>query len=98
MTGQPDYMAAARAEIARRAAVAHPGWRITHGLYGWTAIRDRDGHAETARNIPALDILIGIADRDLGPPATSAPWPSPGRRDAFQPVAPLPGCPAPIGR
>jgi hypothetical protein len=73
VTGQPDYIAAARAEISRRATVAQPGWTITHGLYGWTAIRDRDGHAETAQSIPALDILIGIADRGPRPPATSAP-------------------------
>jgi|HubBroStandDraft_3_1064219.scaffolds.fasta_scaffold219482_1 hypothetical protein len=57
----PDYMAAARAELARRAEAEHPGWTFAHDLYGWTATRDSDGRTLTAQTIPALSSLISLA-------------------------------------
>jgi hypothetical protein len=54
-------MDAARAVLAARAQERHPGWRISHGLYGWTAVRDRDGTTRRSDSLPGLDALIPIA-------------------------------------
>jgi hypothetical protein len=62
MTPRPDYLTAARDELARRAEAAHPGWRISHGLYGWTGTRARDQRTEHAGSLPALTALISVAD------------------------------------
>jgi anti-sigma regulatory factor (Ser/Thr protein kinase) len=64
----PDYLAAARDELARRAEAEHPGWAISHGLYGWTATRARDQRTERAGSLPGLAALISVADSR--PPAT----------------------------
>jgi hypothetical protein len=51
-------MDAARAVLAARAEERHPGWTISHGLYGWTAVRDRDGTTRRSDSLPGLDALI----------------------------------------
>jgi hypothetical protein len=57
----PDPMAAARDVLAAGAQARHPGWRISHGLYGWSGVRDRDGTSRQADSLPGLSALISVA-------------------------------------
>jgi hypothetical protein len=63
----PDPIDLARDELARHAEAEHPGWRISHGLYGWTGTRTRDGRTQEAGSLPGLTALIGVADSDSTP-------------------------------
>jgi hypothetical protein len=62
---RPDSMAAARAELARRAEAEYPGWSIRHGATGWTgtrpASRGGDARTLTSDSLPGLTALIEIA-------------------------------------
>jgi hypothetical protein len=60
---RPDYVAVARAEIARRAGERRPGWRVSHGLHGWTGVRERGERTERSGSPPGLEALMPVADR-----------------------------------
>jgi hypothetical protein len=61
VTATRDPAGAARDVLAARAEGRHPGWQVRHGLYGWTAVRDRDGTTRESDSLPGLDALISIA-------------------------------------
>jgi hypothetical protein len=58
----PSMMERARDDLARRAEAQYPGWSLSHGLYGWTAIRARDGLTRRSSSLPGLRPLISTAD------------------------------------
>jgi hypothetical protein len=60
MRPRPDYMAAARDELARRADREHPGWTFTHGRYGWTATCPGQDEPLRSSSLPGLTALIGL--------------------------------------
>jgi hypothetical protein len=62
-------MDAARDVLARDAEARHPGWTITHGLYGWTANRASDQRRIKASSLPGLTALIDV----LSSPAPADP-------------------------
>jgi hypothetical protein len=64
-------MDAARDQLARNAEAEHPGWKISHHLAGWTAVRTRDQRTEHAASLPGLLALIGLAGP--GNPARAGP-------------------------
>jgi hypothetical protein len=49
--------------LARAAEADHPGWRLSHGLHGWTAVRERDGRTERSGSLPAIRALMSVAGR-----------------------------------
>lgn len=53
----------ARDVIAARLETEFPGWKLAHGLYGWTATRPADGRVIQAESAPGLAALLQIADR-----------------------------------
>lgn len=53
----------ARDVIAARLEDRFPGWKLAHGLYGWTATRAADGTVIAADSAPALTVLLDIAGR-----------------------------------
>jgi hypothetical protein len=75
----PDPAEQARDVLARRAEAEHPGWRVSHGLYGWAGTRTRDGRTQQAGSLPALAALISVADSD------PAPWTSDRAAALLQP-------------
>jgi hypothetical protein len=64
-------MQRARDQLARRAETSHPGWQVSHGLHGWTAVRDRDTTTLRSTSLPGLTALITSADASS--PARPAP-------------------------
>jgi hypothetical protein len=63
VTGRlPGPVDRARDEQARRAEAEYPGWRISHGLYGWAGTRASDQRTERSSSLPGLIALIGVAD------------------------------------
>ena len=52
----------ARDVIAARLEAEFPGWKLAHGLYGWTATRAADGRVIQADSAPGLAVLLHIAD------------------------------------
>jgi hypothetical protein len=56
-----DYLAAARDVLARTAEAEYPGWQLSHGLYGWTAVRSRDGRTEKCGSLPGIKALMSVA-------------------------------------
>jgi hypothetical protein len=61
-------MERARDDLARRYEAQHPGWSLSHGLYGWTAIRARDGLTRRSSSLPGLRPLISTADSSICDP------------------------------
>jgi hypothetical protein len=59
----PDCLSAARDVLARAAEADHPGWALSHGLYGWTAVRTRDGRTEKCGSLPGIKALMSVAGR-----------------------------------
>jgi hypothetical protein len=53
----------ARDVIAARLEGEFPGWKLAHGLYGWTATRAADGRVIRADSAPGLAVLVQIAGR-----------------------------------
>jgi hypothetical protein len=69
----------ARDELARRAEAQHPGWSLSHGIYGWTGIRACDGVLRRSSSLPGLRPLMADADSlTHDPRERSAGWPSGG--------------------
>jgi hypothetical protein len=52
----------ARDIIAARLEDEFPGWKLAHGLYGWTATRAADGRVIQSESAPGLAVLMQIAD------------------------------------
>lgn len=53
----------ARDVIAARLEAEFPGWKLVHGLYGWTATRAADGRVIQSESAPGLAVLLQIAGR-----------------------------------
>ena len=51
--------ARARAELARRAEQLQPGWKFSHGLFGWSATRE--GQTLSSSNMPGLLAQVAAA-------------------------------------
>jgi hypothetical protein len=58
-----DPVSAARDVLARAAEAEHPGWRLSHGLHGWTAVRGRDGRTLACGSLPGIRALMSVAGR-----------------------------------
>jgi hypothetical protein len=69
-----DAIDRARDELARQAEALHPGWRFSHGLFGWTATRE--GHILSGSTMPGLLAQIASADRTRN--TQNPAWEGPG--------------------
>lgn len=50
----------ARDALAGQIEQCHPGWRVQHGLYGWTATREADGRTIRGESGPALEAMLSV--------------------------------------
>jgi hypothetical protein len=59
----PSPVDRARGIIGARLEAEYPGWKLAHGLYGWTATRPADGRVVRSDSVPGLEVLLRIAGR-----------------------------------
>ena len=60
---QSDPMDAVLDAQARAAETEFPGWRLSHGMYGWTAVRQRDGRTAACGSLLGIRALMSVIGR-----------------------------------